>query len=304
MPRLTNMKPMEVGGGEGTSSQEVSEMGVTVVPEEQQQDVVPAGSPTIFTGTNFNFPPRVVRWSPSTQREVLNDSIFDPRSPKTGNFRKPTGVNVGYVIYEGPQLVDVDDYGNSFIRPGGGYAKDGSDINYEFFSITRKQDRDLLLSTAVKLGLYGNSKPSQAAVAGTGFNNTDASALQGLFDYSTKNGVTWKNLGMQVSQGKIPTVPTGGSGRIVRVTSTENVKTSVYDAFFTALQRPPTPEEIKLAVSVIQSNERKAGMGDTMDATSLSVAARNQARQASPGEAAAVSAGTAIDRMFRLIGGA
>jgi hypothetical protein len=201
-------------------------------------------------------------------------------------------------------FVDVDDYGNTFIRPGAGYAGDGSDINYEYFSITNKQDRDLLISTAQKLGYYGSNKPSQAAMAGTGYSNTDANAWQSLFNYSTGQGVTWRNLGMQVAQGKIPTVPTGGSGRTVRVTSTEDVKTSLYNAFFTALKRPPTKEEIGLAITTIQSNERARGMGDSMDATSLGVAAREQASKASPGEAGAVSAGTAIDRMFRLIGGA
>jgi hypothetical protein len=208
------------------------------------------------------------------------------------------------VYYEGPQLVDVDRLGNKFIRPGSGYAADGSDVNTEYFSITNKEDRAMLLSTAQKLGFYGDRKPSPSAVAGTGLQSYDGNAIQMLFDYSVGQGVTWRNLATQVASGRIPPVTGGGSGKVVRVTSTENVKTSVYDAFFRALQRPPTPEDIKLAVSVIQSNERKAGMGDTMDATSLGVAARNQARQASPGEAAAVSAGTAIDRIFRLIGGA
>jgi hypothetical protein len=295
---------MEVGGGESTSSEEITTMGVTEATQQAEEDVVNPGSPTIFTGRSFKYPARAVQFSPATKQALLNDKIYDPNSPVEGNFRKPFGGNVGVVYYEGPQLVDVDDYGNKFIRPGGGYAKDGSDINYEYFSITNKQDRDLMFSTAQKLGFYGSNKPSQSAIAGTGFNNTDANALQSLYDYSTSQGVTWKNLGMQVASGRIPTVPTGGSGRTVRVTSTEDIKTSLFDAFFTALGRAPTPEDIRLSVSAIQSSERKAGMGDSMDPTSLGVAARNQARQASPGEAAAVSTGTAIDRMFRLIGGA
>jgi hypothetical protein len=301
MARFTNKKP-NVGGGEGTSEDEIAAIGLTEgkTPVEDD-DTVPVGSPTIFTGRNYKYPARAIELTPANIRAIQDDKTYDPNAPSTYRKAFPT-MNVVY--YEGPQLVDVDRLGNKFIRPGSGYAADGSDVNTEYFSITNKEDRAMLLSTAQKLGFYGDRKPSPSAVAGTGLQSYDGNAIQMLFDYSVGQGVTWRNLATQVASGRIPPVTGGGSGKVVRVTSTENVKTSVYDAFFRALQRPPTPEDIKLAVSVIQSNERKAGMGDTMDATSLGVAARNQARQASPGEAAAVSAGTAIDRIFRLIGGA
>jgi hypothetical protein len=301
MARFTNKKP-NVGGGEGTSEDEIAAIKLTEgeTPVEDD-DTVPVGSPTIFTGRNYKYPARAIELTPANIRAIQDDKTYDPNAPSTYRKAFPT-MNVVY--YEGPQLVDVDRLGNKFIRPGSGYAADGSDVNTEYFSITNKEDRAMLLSTAQKLGFYGDRKPSPSAVAGTGLQSYDGNAIQMLFDYSVGQGVTWRNLATQVASGRIPPVTGGGSGKVVRVTSTENVKTSVYDAFFRALQRPPTPEDIKLAVSVIQSNERKAGMGDTMDATSLGVAARNQARQASPGEAAAVSAGTAIDRIFRLIGGA
>jgi hypothetical protein len=235
---------------------------------------------------------------------MQNDYIFDPNLPKTGAYRKATGAPTGVVYYEGPQLVDVDRFGRTFIRPGSGYAANGSDINTEYFSITNKEDRAMLLSTAQKLGYFGDRKPSPSAVAGNGLTDADARPIQMLLDYSTSQGMTWRNVAMQVSTGRIPPVTGGGSGRTVRVTSTADVKTALYDSFFSVLGRAPTPEQIKVAVAAVQANERKAGMGDSFDATSLRVAAREQAAQASPGEAGAVSGGSALDRIFRLIGGA
>jgi hypothetical protein len=298
MARFTNKTK------EGTSEEEILAIGLTENQAAvEDEEVVPTGSPTIFTGTSFKYPARAIQLTPANIAAMQNDYIFDPALPKTGAYRKafPAG-NVVY--YEGPQLVDVDRFGRSFIRAGSGYAANGSDINTEYFSITNKEDRAMLLSTAQKLGYYGDKKPSPSAVAGTGVTNIDAGPIQMLLDYATSQGMTWRNVAMQVSTGKIPPVTGGGSGRTVRVTSTADVKTALYDSFFSVLGRAPTPEQIKVAVAAVQADERKAGMGDSFDATSLRVATRQQAAQASPGEAGAVSGGSALDRIFRLIGGA
>jgi hypothetical protein len=302
MARFTN-KPRT--GGEVTTEEEIQALGLTEGQAAvEDEKVVPTGSPTIFTGTSYKYPARAIQLTPANIVAMQNDYIFDPNLPKTGAYRKATGSPSSVVYYEGPQLVDVDSSGRTFIRAGSGYAANGADVNTEYFSITNKEDRAMLLSTAQKLGFYGDRKPSPSAAAGTGLQGYDGSAIQMLFDYSVGQGVTWRNLAMQVSTGKIPPVTGGGSGRTVRVTSTADVKDSIYDAFFTVLQRPPTPEDIKLALSVVQSDQRKAGMGDSFDATSLRVATREQAKKASPGEAGAVSGGSALDRIFRLIGGA
>jgi hypothetical protein len=270
----------------------------------EDEEVVPTGSPTIFTGTSYKYPARAVQLTPANIAAMQNDYIFDPVLPKTGAYRRPTGAPTGVVYYEGPQLVDVDRFGRTFIRAGSGYAANGSDINTEYFSITNKEDRAMLLSTAQKLGYFGDRKPSPSAVAGNGLTDADARPIQMLLDYSNSQGMTWRNVAMQVSTGRIPPVTGGGSGRTVRVTSTADVKTALYDSFFSVLGRAPTPEQIKVAVAAVQADERKAGMGDSFDATSLRVATRQQAAQASPGEAGAVSGGSALDRIFRLIGGA
>jgi hypothetical protein len=301
MARFTNKKP-NVGGGEGTSEDEIAAIGLTEGKAAvEDDDTVPIGAPTIFTGRNYKYPARAIELTPANIRAIQDDKTYDPNAPSIYRKAFPT-MNVVY--YEGPQLVDVDRLGNKFIKPGSGYAADGSDVNTEYFSITDKEERATLLSTAQKLGFYGDRKPSPSAVAGTGLQNYDGSAIQMLFDYSVGQGVTWRNLAMQVASGRIPPVTGGGSGRKVRVTSTADVKTSIYDAFFTALGRPPTPEQIKVAVAAVQAEERKAGMGDSFDATSLRVASREQAMKAAPAEAGAVSGGSALDRIFRLIGGA
>ena len=303
MARFTNKKP-NVGGGEGTSEDEIAALGLTegkAAVDDDDDDTVPIGAPTIFTGRNYKYPARAIELTPANIRAIQDDKTYDPDAPSAYSRVVPKR-NVVY--YEGPQLVDVDRLGNKFIRPGSGYAADGSDINTEYFSITNKDERAMLLSTAQKLGFYGDRKPSPSAVAGTGLQSYDGTAIQMLFNYSVGQGVTWRNLAMQVASGRIPPVTGGGSGRIVRVTSTADVKTSIYDAFFTALGRPPTPEQIKVAVAAVQAEERKAGMGDSFDATSLRVASREQAMKAAPAEAGAVSGGSALDRIFRLIGGA
>jgi hypothetical protein len=301
MARFTNKKP-NVGGGEGTSEDEIAALGLTEGKAAvEDDDTVPIGAPTIFTGRNYKYPARAIELTPANIRAIQDDKTYDPDAPSAYSRVVPKR-NVVY--YEGPQLVDVDRLGNKFIRPGSGYAADGSDINTEYFSITNKDERAMLLSTAQKLGFYGDRKPSPSAVAGTGLQSYDGTAIQMLFNYSVGQGVTWRNLAMQVASGRIPPVTGGGSGRIVRVTSTADVKTSIYDAFFTALGRPPTPEQIKVAVAAVQAEERKAGMGDSFNATSLRVASREQAAKAAPAEAGAVSGGSALDRIFRLIGGA
>jgi hypothetical protein len=303
MARFTNKKP-NVGGGEGTSEDEIAALGLTegkAAVDDDDDDTVPIGAPTIFTGRNYKYPARAIELTPANIRAIQDDKTYDPDAPSAYSRVVPKR-NVVY--YEGPQLVDVDRLGNKFIRPGSGYAADGSDINTEYFSITNKDERAMLLSTAQKLGFYGDRKPSPSAVAGTGLQSYDGTAIQMLFNYSVGQGVTWRNLAMQVASGRIPPVTGGGSGRIVRVTSTADVKTSIYDAFFTALGRPPTPEQIKVAVAAVQAEERKAGMGDSFNATSLRVASREQAAKAAPAEAGAVSGGSALDRIFRLIGGA
>ena len=301
MARFTNKKP-NVGGGEGTSEDEIAAIGLTEGKAAvEDDDTVPIGAPTIFTGRNYKYPARAIELTPANIRAIQDDKTYDPDAPSAYSRVVPKR-NVVY--YEGPQLVDVDRLGNKFIKPGSGYAADGSDINTEYFSITNKEERATLLSTAQKLGFYGDRKPSPSAVAGTGLQSYDGTAIQMLFNYSVGQGVTWRNLAMQVASGRIPPVTGGGSGRIVRVTSTADVKTSIYDAFFTALGRPPTPEQIKVAVAAVQAEERKAGMGDSFNATSLRVASREQAAKAAPAEAGAVSGGSALDRIFRLIGGA
>lgn len=301
MARFTNKKP-NVGGGEGTSQDEIAAIGLTEGKAAVEDDnTAPVGAPTIFTGRNYKYPARAIELTPANIAAIQDDKTYDPNAPSTYRKAFPT-MNVIY--YEGPQLVDVDRLGNKFIKPGSGYAADGSDVNTEYFSITEKEDRAMLLSTAQKLGFYGDRKPSPSAAAGTGLQSYDGNAIQMLFDYSVGQGVTWRNLAMQVASGRIPPVTGGGSGRTVRVTSTADVKSALYDSFFRVLGRPPTPEQIKVAVAAVQAEERKAGMGDSFDATSLRVATRQQAAQASPGEAGAVSGGSALDRIFRLIGGA
>jgi len=311
MPRYTNkLNPMDQSGGtqdpanqnqsaqggQTTASQDVQNMNLTDAPADgstPSSGVIP--KQTTVTGTNFKVPGRVIVPNKNDFHNAQYDSGFDP-SFKGKNTLSRTGAAT--YTYYGPQL--IDEYGH---LAGPGYDAGGADINSEFHQAS-KSDQQMLLNSALKMGFYFGQKPSGAALSGTGTSNTDDNAIQMFFDYSTRAGRTWRAVSGMLNQGLIaPATGVGGGGPRVSVVSKEEAAKGLYDAFYTILKRPPTPEEIKQSALNIQNMERSRGQGGSMDAPSLKTAAQLEAQKTSPNEATAVSVGSAVTRLFALLAG-
>lgn len=300
------MKPRDITGGQGSPIPEGSE-GFPTSPEE----TVPTGKPSWATGTTYGFPARVINsnsqnigWIRSRQ---VNPNVPFPIGEQDrllgpeAQMRVQSGRRRGGrqpITYYGEGLVDEN--GNIVRDP---YADDGSDVRVEFMSMDAT-DRSLLLRTAQQMGLYGNSKPSEAALSGTGYFSNDFQAMQGVFNFAVAQGRTWKHVALLFQQG-VYGPPIGGapSGRSYSVVSREDATAAFKEASLRILGRMPTPKEIQLAVRQIQQNERARAMSGSQDPASLGEAAMEQARQVNQPEMAAQAAGNAATRIMQLLGG-
>jgi hypothetical protein len=315
MPRFSNKtqdssEPTDTGtpaGGTSTATQDLADKGIVEsTPEDKGMsgDQVVLQKNTIFSSTSYQYPDRTIKPNQDDFAKIKNDGIYDTRFVNQPSLRSLQRGNPSVpFVYNGPQLID-ETSGTARIA-GPGYSANGDDVQAEFFGVTSPGERALLISTATKLGLFFNSKPSPSMVAGTGLNNTDANAVQGLLNYSTKSGYTWRTVAARLSSGMIasPIISGSGSGSSYSVVSTEDAMAAAKDAWFSVLKRPPTAAEMKQAAITIQQNERTRAQGNTMDPASLKTAAAQQAQKTSPGEYAATSAGNALTRMFSLFGG-
>lgn len=268
------------------------------------------GKPSWTTGTTYAYPPRLIDATPQNVNWIRSRQV-NPTSPL------PIGQNdrllgpAGYSRYgQGPRSTQqITYYGESLVDENGRiardpYAADGSDIRVEFMSMTNPEDRALLLRTAQQMGFYGNGKPSEPALAGRGFFNTDANAIQALFDFAVGQGRTWKHVALLFQQGVYgPPVATSSSGRSYSVVSREDATAAFKEASLRILGRMPNAKEIQLAVRQIQQNERARAMSGSQDPASLGEAALEQARQVDQPEMAAQAAGNAASRIMQLLGG-
>ena len=295
MARFTNKDTQDQGTGK-SSADLLKEQGLVETGADGIGDpntVMPKTTAT--SGTNIALPVLIMPDKNDFAR-AQQDELIDP-SFRGKNTLIRTGQNTW--TYYGPQLVTEEGR-----LSGGTYSSDGSDISSEFFSIRTAAERQTMISTAQKLGFFYGSKPSGAMMSGTGLDASDQRAVQGLLDFSVRNKLTWRAVAAKLSSGQIaPASGGGGTGSSYSVVSTEDAMDSVREEFFRVLKRPPTPAEARQAAINIQQAERKAATGKSMDPVSLGVAARQQATKAAPGEFAANSAGSAMTRIFALLGG-
>ena len=303
MPRYTNEN--KDGQGTGQSSTEMLEKQGLV---EQNPDGVDTGSSVIpkttaVTGTNI-VPPRYIVPNQEDFRKIQLDYQLDPSlAGKMTLVRSGGSPNISSYIYNGPQLLTVDENGQKRLS-GKTYSADGTDIDVEFYSVKSAAERLTMISTAQKLGFFYGSKPSGAMLEGNGMDSGDRRAVQDLLDFSVRKGLTWQAVAQGLSTGEIAASSgSSGGGRGYSVVSTEDAMDSVREEFFRVLKRAPTPAEARQAALNIQQAERSRASGGSMDPTSLGVAARAQAEQAAPGEFAANAAGSAMTRIFALLGG-
>ena len=292
MPRYTNETKEDQGSGK-SSSEMLADKGLVEQPDSGlgTGGVIPKTTAT--TGTKIAPPVPIIPDKNDFNNASL-DELIDP-SFKGQNTLIRTGQNTW--TYYGPQLVTEDGH-----LSGGTYSNDGSDIASEFFGVKTAAERQTMIATAQKLGLFFGGKPSAAMIAGTGLDASDQRAVQGLLDFSVRQKRTWRAVAAGIASGQI-SVAGGGGGPSYSVVSTEDAMAAVTEEFFRVLKRPPTPAEARQAALSIQQAERSRASGGSMDPTSLNVAARTQAEKAAPGEFAANAAGSAMTRIFALLGG-
>ena len=259
---------------------------VALTPEQQQMQELGQQKATVFTSTTYKAPARVVNSNARNTEKANLDSILNPLAGRTLSvYRSATGAQL---VYKGDQLINEN---NDIERPG--YAADGSDIFSEFMA-ARPEERASMLATAKRLGYYGDQSPSPAAVAGTGVDGTDRSAIQSLLNFSTSQGRTWRALVKMVDGGAIAVGNLGGGGGGGQGPSYtyDDAAADFKQSAFSVLGRAPTKDEITQAVQAIRASK-----------TDPSVSGAKQAAMASPGEAAAYKAGSALNRIFQLMGG-
>lgn len=253
--------------------------------EQKQIQEIGAQKETAFSGAKYNAPARVISISAKNIEAAKLDSITDPFSGNTIQvYRAADGVKY---LYKGKQLVDEK---NNISRSG--YAADGSDIYAEFFGATA-EERATMLSVAQRLGYYEGTKPSGSAISGTGLDSQDRSAVQALFNFSTAQGRTWRAIAGLVDGGSIAVgnFGSGGGGQGPSYTY-DDAAADFKQAAFATLGRAPTKDEIQSAVQAMRASK-----------TDPSVTGAKQAAMASPGEASAFKAGSALSRIFQLMGG-
>ena len=281
-----------------TADQMVSEIDPSLV-QDQADGEIPATSvvnPSSITGTNYPIPPRYVPATAENLALAAKDGELDTAFANQVTLRRIGGNPNLPSVYIGPRLLDEKGKLQNW------YGSNGESIDTEFFTASASE-RATLISTAQKLGFFYGQKPSGAMLAGNGLDSSDRRAVQDLLDFSVRNGRTWRLVGGMVSSGQIATSGVG-TGKLYSVVSTEDAADAVKEEFLRVLKRMPTVAEVKQAALNIQNEERKRAQGGSMDPTSLSVAARSQAQKAAPGEYAANSAGSAINQLFALFGGA
>jgi len=266
---------------EQTSEEQVrSELGIA--------DSAVLGQTTSPYTTAYVFPSRRVAYNSG------NISRAEAAGHQLRSVRTPQGI-ISY--YDQDLLVNED---NDIARPQ--YDAGGADVLSEYASIINPVERSAFLTTLKDYLFYGDDKPSDLAMSGRGLESKDERAIQAFLNYSSGQGRTWRAM-LPIIQGTAKIAPSGGSGRRVSVVSTEDATRIFREESLRLLGRMPTQQEIRAAVSTIQSQQRSRGAGGSMDAPSVTTAAQEQAKQAAPGERAAQSAGQAINQIFALLGG-
>jgi hypothetical protein len=271
----------------GTQTQATTSEGQTKQELAEINRQVLGASVGPFEGTSYVYPSRRVNYS-----DVNASQIAASGEGGLNSTRTPAGI-VSY--YNGPLLIDEN---NDVSRRQ--YDASGGDVLPEYASILNPVERSSFLTTLKDYGFYLDDKPSELAFSGRGLTNTDERAIQSFLNYSSSQGRTWRAM-LPIVQGQQKIVSSGG--RRVSVVSTEDATRVFREESLRILGRMPTQQEIRAAVSTIQSQQRSRGGGGTMDAPAVTTAAQEAAKQAAPGERAAQSAGQAVGQIFALLGG-
>ena len=199
--------------------------------------------------------------------------------------------------YSGPNLVNAQ---GQIARGRYDIYEQGNDqdVITQMNAIATPAERLRILTELKRVGFYGNREVSDVVKNKIGtYTETDLDAFRLFLDYSNRTGVTWDAALTNV--GMMGTVSTGGA--VVRVSAVEDIKEYMRETSLRTLGRMPTKNEMQQAIKNIQNAERAAvRAGQQMP--SLRATAQAQVTRNAP-ESGAYAAGTAIARMFQLLGG-
>lgn len=200
-------------------------------------------------------------------------------------------------MYTGPNLVNAQ---GQIARGRYDIYEQGNDqdVITQMNAIATPAERLRILTELKRVGFYGNREVSDVVKNKIGtYTETDLDAFRLFLDYSNRTGVTWDAALTNV--GMMGTVSSGGA--VVRVSAVEDIKEYMRETSLRTLGRMPTKNEMQQAIKNIQNAERAAvRAGQQMP--SLRATAEAQVTKNAP-ESGAYAAGTAIARMFQLLGG-
>lgn len=195
--------------------------------------------------------------------------------------------------FYGQGLVDEDGY---LVR--GLYDLDGDTAALQMGKFSPAELK-IWAQQAKRTDYYGNSDPSGLIMNGRGYTNTDIGAMQNFLRTANQTGFVARALLLQMNSWSSIT-STGGAK--VRVTSPEDVRFYLDQAWLTRFGRKPNKSDIDSAISAIQDRERSA-FSQSQDSPSVSVLAKAQAEKTDRAEGASYQLGNAIQLAFKYLGG-
>ena len=182
---------------------------------------------------------------------LVNDSTTnlgrhpDPVSQST-YFGPSRGFGTGRP-YAGPLLVDEN---------GDLTAKDGyqpEEVGYTFYELAAKNGGQDLIALKQFLREYTPYYGTRDPGPGTVRTDADINAMAAFFEEAVLNGKTWQARMLDVMRGSKLNYKPSGSGRVIKVTSPEDISRQYLDASFRILGRAASPQEMQSAIHSIRA---------------------------------------------------
>lgn len=193
----------------------------------------------------------------------------------------------------GEALIDEDGY---VVR--GLYTIDADTAEQQLLKLSNDELK-VWATQAKRTGFYGSSDPSDLILNNRGYANADVSAMANFMRYANNTGLVVRALLLQMSSWSNVS---SGTGTTIKVTSPEDIRYYLDQAWLARFGRKPNKQDIDNAVSAIQQREREAA-AQKQSSPSVAVMAQKQAEQKNKSEGAAYQLGNAIQLAFKYLGG-
>lgn len=265
------------------------------------QELTEAGLNSLATQlVTQNQTPSMVVEQPAISRPIVGDvkNLIDPLTQKpypgvTQSQRR--GSMAGTYNYSGMNLVDE----NGRITQSTNTDNTGNSVSMLLFQ-QMKADGKLpqFLQALKSSNHYGNSNPSPNALKGTGIDQQDLAAFDSFITSANLARYTPKAYLAIMQKNPGAYSGGGGSGSSVAYPNELDMSRTVRQESFAVLGRPPTPQEIKVALRFIKQSYASAGGSGGEQAPSLQAATEAAVSKSSGEEAAVYGLGMALDRIF------